>query len=77
MAVGTFSGIILRPTKTLNVLIKNAITMLLVQGRISEKMWLSLCLLAVLGSHAIVVKYTAGLFAGVDVSVVGIMVKQL
>ena len=38
-------------------------TMLLLQGRISQKnILLSLCLLAVLGSQGIVVKYAAAIF---------------
>ena len=36
--------------------------MFLAEGRISEKVWLSLCLLAVLGSQGIVVKCTAAIF---------------
>ena len=32
------------------------------QGRISPKIWLSMCLLAVLGSQGIVVKCTAVIF---------------
>ena len=36
--------------------------MLLVQGRISQKIWLSVCLLAVLGSQGIVVKYAVAIF---------------
>ena len=35
---------------------KLAYTVLLVQGQISQKTWLSMCLLAVLGSEGIVVK---------------------
>ena len=39
-----------------------AYTMLLVQGRISPKMWLCVCLLAVLVSQGIVVKCTTAIF---------------
>ena len=39
--------------------------MLLVQGRISEKVWLSMCLLAVLGSQDIVVLKNAQFFVQV------------
>ena len=39
-----------------------AFTLLLVQGRISHKTWLFVCLLAVLGSQGIVVTWTAAIF---------------
>ena len=71
MATGSFTDNS-KPTKTLKTVIKShrkglktlnlAYTMLLVQGRISQKKWLSMCLLAVLGLQGVVVKCNADIF---------------
>ena len=75
-ATGTFTAIIFRVRKPPKTLLKIhrgglqtsnlAYTLLLVQGWISQKIWLSMCLLAVLGSQGIVVKCTATIFIPYD-----------